>query len=118
MSARGMLGRLFKTVLKSPLERQREDVRRLRELSGVIDEAPADLTHYVLRGELNLDRGEHALAMADFERALELAEKFDESKGWLVLEQVMRDRALYGLKTARGALRQRPSLRPVANVEA
>ena len=118
MSARGMLGWLFKTVLKSPLERQREDVRRLRELSGAIDEAPGDLTHYVLRGELNLERGAHEPAIADFERALELAEKLDESKGWLVLEQVMRDRALYGLKTARVALRQRPNLRPVANVEA
>jgi len=118
MSARGILGWLFKRLMRSPLEREREIVQRLRELSGAIDEAPEGLTHYVLRGELTLDRGEHTMAIADFERALELAENLDERKGWLVLEQVMRDRALYGLKIARRALRQPPNLRPVANVEA
>ena len=118
MGAGGILGRLIKFALKSPLERQRETARRLRELSGAIDQGPASMTRYALRGELNLERGQPALAIADFDRALELAENLDDSEGWLIVEQVMRDRALYGLKAAKSELGQRPSLRPVANVEA
>ena len=94
----GTLGKLVGSVFHTPLERERAFYRRYRELSGQIDESPDDMVAYVLRGELNLERGEHERARADFAAAIELAERVDDTKGWLVMEQVMRDRALYGLK--------------------
>ena len=63
---------------------------------------------YTLRGELNLERGEHERAQTDFETAIELAESaWMTTKGWHVMEQVMRDRALYGLKVARARVAAR-----------
>lgn len=94
----GGLGKLVGSVLQSPLERERALNRRYRALSGTIVEAPDDLVAYVLRGELNLQRGDYARAKADFGTALELAASVDDTKGWLVMEQVMRDRALHGLR--------------------
>jgi len=111
MSALGMgriLGKVVKLALKSPLEREREFHRRQRELSRGIGEAPDNMTLYVLRGELNLERREHERAIADFDRALKLAETLDDASGWNILEQVMRDRALYGRRLARRALGQSP----------
>ena len=99
-----LIARLVSGMFKSPLERERDFYRRYRELSGLIDESPDNLSVFVLRGELNLERRDFERAQADFERALELARDLDEAKGWLVMEQVMRDRALYGLKLARRAL--------------
>lgn len=101
----GIISELFSRLLRSPLERERAFYRRYRDLSGVIDESPDDLAAYVLRGEMNLDRREHERAQADFESAVELAAVLDDDKGWNVMEQVMRDRALYGLGAARDALR-------------
>ena len=101
MGLRGIsetLGVIVGSVFQSPLERDKAFYRRYRELSGVIDEASADMVAYVLRGELNLERGQRERAKTDFESAIELAEGLDDTKGWLVLEQVMRDRALYGLR--------------------
>lgn len=102
---RGGLGRLVRGLIRSPLEREREFYRRYREFSSQIEETPNNLTIYVLRGELSLERREYQRAKADFGAAIKLAEALDESKGWLVLEQVMRDRALYGLKLAERKLR-------------
>ncbi len=93
-----MLGGLISAVYQAPLEREREFYQRLRELSELIGEAPDSLTHVVMRGELYLERGEYERAKADFETALALAEKLDAERGWLIVEQVMRDRALYGLR--------------------
>lgn len=98
-----LIARLVRGIFKSPLERERDFYRQYRELSGLIDEMPDNMNVYVLRGELNLERGDYERATSDFERALELAQDLDEAKGWLVMEQVMRDRALYGLKLARRA---------------
>ncbi len=94
----GFLSRVVRSVFRPSLEREREFYRRLRDLSATIDEAPDSITHVVLRGELYLERGEYQRAKVDFERALALAEKLDAAKGWLIVEQVMRDRALQGLK--------------------
>ncbi len=98
-----LIERLVSGIFKSPLERERDFYRRYRELSGLIDESPDNMNVFVLRGELSLERGDYERATNDFERALELAQDLDEAKGWLVMEQVMRDRALYGLKLARRA---------------
>lgn len=105
VEGRGIVGELLRRVFQSPLERERAFYRRYRELSGVIDEAPDDLVAFTLRGELNLERGEHERAQADFGTAVELADALDDDQGWHVMEQVMRDRALYGLEVAREALR-------------
>ena len=95
-----LIARLLRGVFKSPLERERDFYRRYRELSGLIEESPDNMNVFVLRGELNLERREYERAKTDFERVLDLARDLDEAKGWLVMEQVMRDRALYGLKLA------------------
>ena len=94
----GPLSRLFRSAFRSRLERERDFYRRLRDLSAAIDESPDSITNVVLRGELYMDRGEFQRAKADFERALTMAAEFDAGNGWLIIEQVMRDRALQGLK--------------------
>ncbi len=95
---RGLLGRLLDVIYQPPLEREREFFRRLRELSDAISESPDALTLMVLRGELFLERGEYERAKSDFDAALAIAENLDEAKGWLIVEQVMRDRALHGMR--------------------
>ena len=94
----GTWGKFIASLFQPALERERAFYRRYRELSGKIDESPEDIVAYVLRGELNLERGERERAKTDFESAIELAESVDDTKGWLVMEQVMRDRALCGLQ--------------------
>ncbi len=101
---RGLLGKLLRTIYKTPLEREREFYRRLRELNEKINQSPDSLTHVVARGELYLERGEFERARSDFQAALAMAENLDGSTGWEVVEQVMRDRALYGLKEAKRRL--------------
>ncbi len=100
----GGLGKLVGSLVRSPLERERMFYRHYRDLNRQIEATPDNMTLYVLRGELNLQRRDYARAKADFGTALELAASVDDTKGWLVMEQVMRDRAIYGLKLAERAL--------------
>ncbi len=97
---RGILRWLVCLVYQPAVERERKFYDRLRELSAAVDEAPESLTRRVLRGELYLERGEMARAKADFQAALALSEAMDGAKSWLIVEQVMRDRALRGLRMA------------------
>ena len=97
-SIKGNLSKLVGSVLQSPLERERGLHQRCRKLSRQIEATPDSITLYVLHGELSLERGKHERAKTDFETAIELAESADETKGWLVMEQIMRDRALHGLR--------------------
>lgn len=94
----GNLSKLVGSVLQSTLERERGLHQRCRELRSQIEETPDNITLYVLHGELNLERGNYERAKTDFETAIELAESADDTKGWLVMEQIMRDRALHGLR--------------------
>jgi len=94
----GNLSKRVGSFLQSPLERERGLYQRCRKLSKQIEETPDNITLYVLHGELNLERGKHERARTDFETAIELAESADDTKGWLVMEQIMRDRALHGLR--------------------
>ena len=98
MNWRGMFGKALGAVYQPPLRREREFYRRLRELDGAISDAPDDITQLVKRGELLLEHGEHERAKSDFERALALADRLDDAKAWHVVEQVMRDRAAYGIR--------------------
>ena len=104
---RGLAGKWLGALLRSPWERERESRRRLRELGARIEKAPASYSHRVLRGELYLERGECERARADFETALDLTGNMDDSKSWNIVEQVMRDRALYGMRVIK---RRIPSL--------
>ena len=96
---RRRLGGLVRGLFQSPLERERAFYRNYRELSRQIEETPRSMTIHVLRGELNLQRREYARAKADFSTAIGLAANLDQSRGWLVVEQVMRDRAPVWIET-------------------
>ncbi len=96
---RGLIGDVTGAVYQPPMKREREFYRRLRELNETISAAPDDITQIVLRGELLLERGEYERAKQDFERALALGDKLDDAKAWHILEQIMRDRAAYGMRT-------------------
>jgi len=102
--AAGWLRRVSGWFYERPAQRQRGLAQRLQELDAAVGDAPDSLAHRILRGELLLRSGEYDLARADFEAALELAERFDPSKGWGLVEQVMRDRALRGLDEVRRRL--------------
>ena len=93
---RALLGGLF----QSPLAREREFYRQFRALSDEIAANDSDCAPRVLRGELLLERRDYQRALADFEAALEIAGELDGEAGWMVVEQVMRDRALYGMELA------------------
>ena len=95
---RGLIGKAVDVIYQPPLKREREFYRRLRDLNDAISAAPDDVTLLALRGELLLERGEYERAKADFERALALADKLDDAEAWHIVEQVMRDRAAYGLR--------------------
>ena len=95
---RGLIRDVTGAVYQPPLSREREFYRRLRELNETISAAPDDITQIVLRGELLLERGEYVRAKQDFERALALANKLDDAEAWHILEQIMRDRAAYGMR--------------------
>ncbi len=94
----GIFWRSLKSLFQSPLERERDFYSRYRELSDKIEAQPESFTHYVLRGELFVERGEYERARADFEAAAEIAGAVDPNEAWGLLEQVMRDRALQGIE--------------------
>jgi len=78
---------------------------RLNNLTQTIEEVPESAVNYVLRAEAYMDLREYALAQANFQRAIELAETQFELADWGLLDQVMRDRALIGLEKVRRRLR-------------
>ena len=82
------------------------DERLLRSLNRAIAEHPESPTNYVLRGELALGTKDYNQAVADFEKALELASAQVESNRWGVIAQSMQDRAYAGLTQARRLARR------------
>lgn len=89
-----LLGGFF----RSSLQKERDFFRRYRLLCERITAAPEDMTLRVVRGEMLLERRDYNRARADFEAALSMTETLDMRAGWLIIEQVMRDRALFGLE--------------------
>jgi hypothetical protein len=71
---------------------------RLNHLTQAIEDAPESAVNYILRAEVYMDLREYALAQADFQRAIELAETQFELADWGLMDQVMRDRAITGLE--------------------
>ena len=78
---------------------------RLNNLTQSIEDAPESAVNYILRADLYMGLREYALAQADFQRAVELADTQFELADWGVLDQVMRDRALAGLDKVQRRLR-------------
>ena len=78
---------------------------RLNNLTQSIEDAPESAVNYVLRAELYMSLREYALAQADFQRAIELAETHFELADWGLLDQVTRDRAIIGLEKVQRRLR-------------
>ena len=66
---------------------------------------PESPVNYVLRAEVYTDLREYALAQADFQRAIELAQVQFELADWGFLDQAMRDRAVTGLEKVQRRLR-------------
>lgn len=75
--------------------------QRLDALHASIAQHPNAPAPYVLRGELYLERGAYALAEADFQRALALAEAQLSASDWGLVAQALQDRAYRGLAQAR-----------------
>ncbi len=71
---------------------------RLNNLTQAIEDAPESAVNYVLRADLYMVLREYALAQADFQRAIDLAETQFELADWGLLDQVTRDRAIAGLE--------------------
>ena len=93
----GIIRRALGEVFQSSVERERQFYRRFRELSDKIEAMPDSITYHVLRGEMLIERGEYERARADFQVAVELADRVDPTEGWGVIEQALRDRAIQGI---------------------
>jgi len=78
---------------------------RLNSLTQAIEDAPESAVNYVLRAELYMSVHEYALAQADFQRAIDLAETQFELDDWGLLDQAMRDRAIAGMEKVQRRLR-------------
>lgn len=72
----------------------------LNDLDEAISLYPQEAVNYVLRGELFLKQRSYALAALDFHRALEIVTPQVEARRWGLVAQIMRDRALQGLRRA------------------
>jgi hypothetical protein len=77
------------------------DEWRLQELNDAIERYPNTPTNYVLRGEVYLAFNQHALAAADFKRALDLAEARLDGLPWGYATAAFIDRARIGLRRVR-----------------
>jgi tetratricopeptide (TPR) repeat protein len=74
---------------------------QLADLDEAVERFPQAASNYVFRGELFLRAGIHDAAVADLERALELAEQHLKNDDWGVIAQALSDRAQRSLKIAR-----------------
>lgn len=78
--------------------------RRLDALNEAIARSESAPSNYVLRGELYLEMGEYAAALADFEYAEKMAAYQINEESWGIISQAMRDRALVGITKAKRRL--------------
>ena len=94
---------LWERVLGWIINSRTLDVKRLEMLSEAVMQNPKSAVNYVFRGEEYLRAGETELAAADFETALELAQKQFEQDDWGLVSQTLRDQAERGLELAQRA---------------
>jgi hypothetical protein len=88
----------FLEMLGWPQRREASRQERLEQLNLGIDLYPAEPANYVLRGELFEETGQHILAAADYQRALELAQEHVMTNRWGFIAQAVQDRAMMGLR--------------------
>ncbi len=98
MNLKRLLQVLPGALFRSSLQKERDFFGRYRLLNETIATQPENATLHVLRGEMLLQRRDYQRARADFDAALRMGESLDVRAGWLIEEQVMRDRALFGLE--------------------
>ena len=98
MNLKRLLQVLPGALFRSSLQKERDFFGRYRLLCENIAAEPGNLTLRVVRGEMLLERRDYQRARADFEAALRMSESLDMRAGWLIEEQVLRDRALFGLE--------------------
>jgi len=79
-------------------DRMRRAEGQLQDLDEAISLNPDECTNYVLRGELFLKVRAYDLALADFQRGLEIANEQIENGDWGIIAQIMQDRALVGIQ--------------------
>ncbi|MBZ0290649.1 MAG: hypothetical protein K8I30_23695 [Anaerolineae bacterium] len=77
---------------------------RLETLTAAIEQNSAAPVNYVLRGELYLEMGDYAAALADFEYAEKVASYRVDEDNWGVIAQALRDRAQAGIAKVRRRL--------------
>lgn len=85
-----------------PIRLGRRDWDRMQELDAAIVSSPESAVNYMLRGELFRKAGELGAAERDFEEALRLGEADYRASRFGLAAQVIRDRALTGLRDIRG----------------
>ena len=77
-------------------------LRQLQVLDDAIARHPDAAINYVLRGEFWLKHSQHAEAIADFTKAIALAQAELDASDWEYREQAVLDRAQRGLRMAHG----------------
>lgn len=100
---RGLWGRL-----RAALTGTGDVAGRLAALDAAIAASPDAPANYLLRAELYARLGEHALALADFNRVETLAASGFERDNWGLVNQALRDRAAAGARDAARRLAAQP----------
>lgn len=96
MDGDGLLDRLRRWFRPTPAD----VADRVALLDGALARDPDNAALYLSRGEALAELGEYGRAAEDFRRAAQLADGQLKTKPWGVVAQVVRDRALRGLKQA------------------
>lgn len=96
----GWFARLLARLAAGGQDARAANAERLITLTAALQHQPDALANWVLRGELYLEVGEYALAAADFQQALTLADALFKQERWGIITQALRDRAITGLKQA------------------
>lgn len=86
--------------------------QRFDDLNRAIEMNPESAVNYVLRGELYFQSREYALAQADFQHGLTLAQQQYEANAWGLVAQSVQDRAVAGLQRVRRKLTTEPTSDP------
>ncbi|GAB4324549.1 MAG: hypothetical protein Kow00117_12620 [Phototrophicales bacterium] len=100
----GFWGRLRQWVFPTVDDLRAYYHQQLVELDDAIALHPESPTNYLLRGEVYLIMNQPQIALADFEKAFELASEHLEKTHWGVVMQVVQDRAQRGLLKAKQRL--------------
>lgn len=94
--------RIRSWVFPSSEEQRARQEQRINELTRALARHPHAAATYVSRGEAYLEVGDAERAASDFGQALSLSEAQFKTEAWGMVAQAVRDRALRGLKQARG----------------